>query len=197
MIIGITGTLAAGKGTIVEFLKEKDFKHYSARGFLIKEIEKRGMPVNRDSMLIVANDLRAKYSSSYIAEQLYTMAKNDGGNCVLESLRTPGEIYALKEKDEFYLFAVDADKKLRYNRAMLRSNESDNVTFEKFILQEEKETTSNNPSNSNVRKCIELADYKFENNGTLEELKNKVEKVLEEINSKKKVYKINEAIDLT
>ena len=33
------------------------------------------MPVNRDSMVSVANDLRATYSPSYIAEQLYEQAK--------------------------------------------------------------------------------------------------------------------------
>jgi len=34
MIIGITGTLGAGKGTIVEILKKKWFGHYSVREFL-------------------------------------------------------------------------------------------------------------------------------------------------------------------
>lgn len=37
-IIGITGTLGAGKGTIVEYLKDKKgFAHFSVREFL-KEI---------------------------------------------------------------------------------------------------------------------------------------------------------------
>ena len=31
MIIGLTGTLRAGKGTLVEVLKENDFEHYSVR----------------------------------------------------------------------------------------------------------------------------------------------------------------------
>ena len=56
-VIGITGTLGAGKGTIVDYLvQHKDFQHLSVRAFLIQEIQKRGMPVNRDSMVIVAND---------------------------------------------------------------------------------------------------------------------------------------------
>jgi len=42
IIIGITGTLGAGKGTVVEYLQEKGFRHYSARGFITKEVEKRG-----------------------------------------------------------------------------------------------------------------------------------------------------------
>ena len=36
-IIGITGTIGAGKGTIVDYLvKQKNFKHYSVRNFLIE-----------------------------------------------------------------------------------------------------------------------------------------------------------------
>ena len=53
IIIGITGTLGAGKGTIVDYLiKTKGFTHYSVRAFITKEIEKRKLPVNRDSMVI-------------------------------------------------------------------------------------------------------------------------------------------------
>ena len=189
MIIGITGTLAAGKGIIVDFLKKKGFKHYSVRELLIKEIEKRNMPVNRDSMVFVGNALRIENSPSYIAEELYKMAKENGANAVIESLRTPGEIHSLKKKDEFYLFAVDADRRLRYDRAMLRANESDNVSFEKFVEQEETEMISEDPNKQNISKCIEIANYKFENNGSLEELHSQVERVLEEINSKEKIYK--------
>ena len=66
MIIGITGTLGAGKGTIVGFLKERGFSHYSVREFLIEEINRRGLEANRDSMILVANDLRANFGGSYI-----------------------------------------------------------------------------------------------------------------------------------
>ena len=46
-IIGITGTLAAGKGTVVEYLVERKwFAHYSVRGFLTEEIKKRNLPLD-------------------------------------------------------------------------------------------------------------------------------------------------------
>ena len=71
LIIGITGTIGAGKGTIVDYLvSRKGFKHYSVRAFIAVEIERRGMPVNRDSMVIVANDLRREHSPSYITDEL-------------------------------------------------------------------------------------------------------------------------------
>lgn len=42
LIIGITGTIGAGKGTVSDYLvNKKGFKHFSVREFLIKEINKR------------------------------------------------------------------------------------------------------------------------------------------------------------
>ena len=99
LIIGITGTLGAGKGTIVDYLiEEKGFKHFSVRAFISEEIKKRGMEVNRDSMTSVANDLRAQHSPAYIAEQLYEKAIKSKKNSVIESLRTSGEVELLQSK---------------------------------------------------------------------------------------------------
>ncbi len=185
LIIGITGTLSAGKGTIANFLVEKEgFKHYSVREFLVKEIKKRQMPVNRDSMVIVGNDLRKKNSPGYIAETLFERAKNSGKNCVIESLRTAGEITTLRNKGKFYLFAVDADPMVRYERGSERKSSTDKISFQEFIDNEKIEMTSEDPNNQNLSKCISMADYVFENNGTFEELHKKVEDVLNGIRRK-------------
>lgn len=178
MIIGITGTLGAGKGTIVEYLKKKGFKHYSVRAFITEEIERRGMPVNRDNMVSVGNDLRAKHGSSYCVEQLYERAKKEKGDCVIESIRTPGEANALKKKGKSYLFAVDANPRTRYSRVTKRCTSTDNVSFDVFIENERREMTSTDPNKQNISKVIEMADFTFENNGTIGELNKKVEKVL-------------------
>jgi hypothetical protein len=38
-IIGITGTLGAGKGTVVDYLiKQKNFRHYSISGYLKEKV---------------------------------------------------------------------------------------------------------------------------------------------------------------
>ena len=182
LIIGITGTLGAGKGTIVEYLTEKSFAHFSVRSYLIELIEARNMPVNRDSMVIIANELRAKFTPSYVTDQLYYKAKETGKNCVIESIRTPGEIDSLREKDNFILFAIDAVPEKRYERIVIRNSETDNISFDTFVENEQREMNSNDPNKQNLRKCIEMADYKFNNNGTIEELYLEVEKVLKLIN---------------
>jgi dephospho-CoA kinase len=181
IIIGITGTLGAGKGTVVDYLTTKGFIHYSARDFISREIEQRGLPVNRDSMTMVANDMRSIHSPSYIAEMLYDEAASAGKNAVIESLRTEGEILSLRQKGNFYLLAVDADPKLRYERIILRASETDKISFEKFLADEEREMHSNDSNKQNLARCIELADERLMNNGTKDNLRIQVDGMLEKI----------------
>jgi dephospho-CoA kinase len=186
IIIGITGTLGAGKGTIVEYLTEKKgFEHYSVRAYLIEEIEKRKLLVNRDSMMSVANDLRAKYSPSYIVEQLFEKAAKSEKNCIIESIRTPGEVDALKAKGRFFLFAIDAPAILRYKRIQKRNSETDNVSFETFLENEKREMQSTDPNKQNISKCIEMADYLFENDNAINKLQDNVNAIISNI------FKIN------
>jgi len=179
LIIGITGTLGAGKGTIVDYLKEKkNFSHYSVRAYLIKEIEKQGLPVNRDSMTSVANELRSKHHPAYIVEALYRQAEQAGENAIIESIRTPGEVDFLRKQGNFYLFAVDADPKTRYERIRQRASETDHIDFETFVANETREMTTSDPNKQNLGKCIRMADFRFDNNGNIEALYTEVDRVL-------------------
>jgi dephospho-CoA kinase len=182
IIIGITGTLGAGKGTVVEYLeKEKGFDHYSVRAFLLKDIRRRGMAENRDSMVVVANELRRINGPSYVTDQLYNEAVAIGKNCIIESIRTPGEIDSLRKKGQFYLFAVDADPGVRYKRITARSSETDNISFETFTENETREMSATDPNKQNLKGCIQQADFVFNNDGSKEDLFREVEKILTQI----------------
>ena len=76
----------------------------------------------------------------------------------------------MREKGNFLLFAVDADPKLRYERIVLRNSETDKITFATFVENEEREMQSNDPNKQNIGKCIELADFTFYNNSSVESL---------------------------
>jgi len=171
IIIGITGTLGAGKGTVVDYLvKEKGFRHYSVRAFLLEKIRELGMPENRDSMLAVGNMLRAEHGPSYAVDQLFLRALESGGNAVIESVRTTGEVASLRQKGRFVLLAVDADPKVRYERIVLRNSETDKVSFKTFMENEQRESVSDDPGVPNLPACIQLADHVILNNGTIGEL---------------------------
>jgi len=178
MIIGVTGTNGSGKGEVAEYLtNEKNFAHFSARDFIVAEIERRGLPVNRDTMRSVSTDMRAQYGADFIMRTLYNEATAKGGDAVIESIReVPGAEF-LKAHGGV-LIAVDADKKIRYDRIVKRGSSTDRVDFDTFVRQEEMEMQNDDPAKQNIGKVMEMADEKFENNGSLDDLHRQVDTFL-------------------
>ncbi len=178
MIIGITGTIGAGKGTAVEYLMQtKGFAHYSVRDFLMEEIDRQGLPRDRDSMREVGNALRLTHSPSYLMEVAHAKALADGGDALIESVRAIKEAEFLKANGAF-LLAVDADRKVRYERIHARGSSTDHVDFDTWVAQEEQELASTDPNEMNVIGVMQMADARIENDGTLEELHRKVDAAL-------------------
>eukprot|EP00667_Euglena_gracilis_P015297 EG_transcript_15920 len=181
-VLGITGTLGAGKGTIVDMLsKEENYTHYSVRAYLIDCLQEKGLPVNRDTMTQLANDLRAANTPAFIVEQLHRRAVRDGGDCIIESIRTVGEVTALRALGNFHLLAVDADPRVRYERAFARGSETDSVSFETFLANEQREMANTDPNKQNLAACMGMADFRFDNSGTQDELFRQVREALASI----------------
>jgi dephospho-CoA kinase len=186
IIIGITGTLGAGKGTIVDYLQDRfHFEHFSVRQYLTDILISQGIEPNRDNFTILANRLRSENNSpSFLIEKLYEEAEKSNKNCIIESIRTVGEIKVLREKGDFYLLAVDAEPKLRYDRIVLRKSETDRIDFETFIANEQREFNSEDPNKQNLSACIKEADFILENNTDLQNLQNQVDQIIAKIEIK-------------
>ncbi len=181
MIIGIAGSFGAGKGAVVEYLvAQKNFRHFSASGFITEEVKRRQLPVNRDSMIVVANELRAAHGPAYIIETLYTLAHSAGGDVVIEALRAVAEVRKIKELGGFVI-GVDATSKIRYERTCVRGSEKDTVSYEKWLTQEELENNPDDPTKQNIFGALQESDRIILNDGSLLELHAKIEDLLKEI----------------
>lgn len=180
MVIGITGTIGAGKGAVVEYLKTQGFAHYSVRDVLLEEVARRGLPPDRPSLRDVGNELRELYSPSYLVEHAYADAIEKGGDAIIESVRAYGEAEFLKGKGAI-LLAVDADEQIRYGRIHARGLSTDAVDFDTWKAQEARELSSPETHGQNVLGVMQIADYHMLNNGTLEEMRTEADRFLARI----------------
>ncbi len=179
MLIGITGTDGAGKGTVVDYLvKHKGFAHYSARAIWIEELTKRGEEATRANMRLIANEMREKYGNDFLITYYLQKIQEDGTDKeIIESIRTVAEATTLKAHGGI-LIAVDADERVRYERVQGRRSETDQVSFEQFRAHEELEAHDPNPHGMQKQKVIAMADYTIMNNGSIKELYQSIEATL-------------------
>lgn len=185
MVLGLTGSFGAGKGAAVEYLVEqKGFVHFSARAFIVEEVLKRNLSVDRDSMIFIGNELRKEFGPAHIIDALFERAQKEHGDVVIESLRAVGEVKSIKEHGGFVL-GVDADPQVRYQRAFERGSETDKVSFEKWCEQEKEENNTEDPYKQNIFGALQLSDAVVQNDGSFEELYAQIDEALEKFSTLK------------
>jgi len=184
MLIGIAGTHGAGKGTVVQILKERGFVHCSAREIFLEELRKRGLYADRESIGAMANELRKQHGVAYVVQEYLKRHDPAIEDVIIESIYTQGEVDAIREA-EGHVLAVTADADIRYERIRHRMSETDRVTKEEFLKKQEAELNSPDTAKQNIRTVMEQADFTISNNDTLEALRVEIEQVLEKIDEKR------------
>jgi dephospho-CoA kinase len=179
MLIGITGTDGAGKGTVVEYLvKQKGYLHFSSRGCLTRELNRRGLSAIRAHLRDVGNELRATYGDGYlVARALAEVNQSAWQYLIIESIRAVAEVEALHHAGGI-LLAVDADARIRYDRIVGRASASDQVSYDEFVAHEALEMNDPDPHGMQKARVMAMADFTIMNNGSVEALEQEIERVL-------------------
>ncbi len=182
MIIGLTGTLAAGKGTVAEYLIGRGFQYYSLSDELRLLLREKGINPTRDNLTKAGNELRRKYGPDFLAELAIKRLRGapSVASAVVDSIRNIGEIAALRELKDFCLVSVDAPVDIRYERARKRNSERDPKSFSQFLVQEKREMAGKD-TDQQLAACIAAADFTILNDGDYRKLYNEIERVVAEI----------------
>lgn len=185
MIIGLTGTLAAGKDTLADYLCEQGFTHISLSQILRKMATSEGISITLENLTKLGNSIEEKYGPGYLAKKALEEIKQVKGDSVISSIRQPSEIDFLKSVENFYLVFVDADPKVRFERLKERGRQGDSKNLEDFIKTEKKQMDGKS-GGMNLSECKKLADYVIQNDSTKENFIAEFEGILNEIRERAK-----------
>lgn len=176
VIIGIVGHPSSGKDTVSHYLASKSFHHISCGDQLRAEMKKLDLPLDRPSIRQFVTEKRKSIGAFYPVNLILDEITD---KTVISGFRNVAEVQYLKDrfKDTFKLIAVEAPLQARYQRALLRNREGDNISFTDFKAHEEAEKNTN-PESHEVDMVMAQADYTIENNGTLEDLHKKIDELL-------------------
>lgn len=187
MIIGLTGPICAGTDTLAEILqKEFGFLWIAYSDILRGELKKRNVELTRKNLQDIGDELRKNEGNGVLSKRIIEQIKF-GENYVIGNIRNPGEVEVMREKyaGKFMLVKIDASQELRFQRLLQRRREKDPQTFEEFKKVEERDFGENEESYGQQHNAVfALADKVIENNLTLEELRDKVKKLVEELDIK-------------
>ena len=181
MIIGLTGKMAAGKGTVAGYLVEQGYVYHSLSDVLRGELERRGVPESIPNLIDVGNELRTIEGPGVLGKRILKMIQDaDENKALADSIRHPAEIQALRHIQEFYLIGVDAPQAIRYKRMAARGRSGDEMTFDQF-QENDKQLKSDDPNSQQILDCLKQADYTIVNEGSLDELRQKIDSILKEM----------------
>lgn len=185
MIIGLTGPNASGKGVVASHLIKRGFVYLSLSDILREELTKRGERPERESLYAFGNELRRKKGPGILAEKILERITT-GDSYVIDSIRHPSEANVLRRLSGFHLVCVDAPIEVRFERIRRRGREKDPTTFAYFLELEKRELEGGGEDHQQLAKTMRTADYVIRNDGTLDELREKVDMMISELSDTEK-----------
>ncbi len=180
MIVGIAGPYAAGKGEVVGYLRARGFEAHSLSDVIRDVLTARGEGETRERMIETGRALRAEHGPAVLAERLAANIRS-GGRYVIDSIRHPAEVEALRARAEhFLLLWVDAPVSLRFERLRRRGRSGDPRDEAELATFEARERGgAEELAAQQLDAVLALADLRVWNDGDLDALHRQLERQLE------------------
>jgi dCMP deaminase len=180
IILGISGKNCAGKDTAANYLVQKGFLYYSLSDVIREILIAQSIQPTRENLIRYGTYFREKEGPNFLAKKIIQKLDKTK-NCVIVSIRNIAELEELKKLPKFYFVVIEADEKIRFERMLKRKREGDPKTFEEFKRLEELEF-SNNSAGQQLHLVLKKADFYIQNNGSIKELYQKINELLEKLN---------------
>ncbi len=173
MLVGLTGRNASGKSTLVSWFSERGLTSVSCSDSIRTWLSDQGIETTREALIEGGRELRRNGGAGVLAEMLLEIL--DGEDAVVDSIRTPAEVEALRCRGDFVLIEVRADEESRWQRMTARGRSGDPIEKEVFLSQEEAEAKSEDEAGQALDATAAMADITVLNDGSIEDLEGKLE----------------------
>ena len=173
-LIGLTGTNGAGKGEAASFFVENGYAYFSLSDVVREELGKDNQEVTRNNLIRMGNALRQQFSPDILARRV---AEKITEKSVIDSIRNPKEVEFFQSQKSFILLAIDAPAEQRFQRVKERGRKESASSLEEFLAKEAEEMGTEE-SRQQLLACMDMADHTIINDGTIDELRKKLEKFL-------------------
>lgn len=169
-VLVLLGKARSGKDTVADFIvKEFGYTKFVFSSVLEEELKRQGKTVSKQAMALLGDELREKHGMDYIAVKLLEKVKNEK-KIVFVGARSVEEVLLIKKKfPQAKLVLVEADESNRFGRRTSTESDSFEGFLERDKIDEEKK---------GMKKLFVLADFKLENNGSVEELSKKTRQLM-------------------
>jgi len=179
-IIAFVGAPASGKTEAANVARELGIPVISMGDVIREELKRRGLPLTDENAGKVGDELRQKDGMDAVARRCIPMiraASKAADVVVVEGVRGIAEVEAFKREfgDDFLLVRVEASFPTRYERIKRRGRGDDALSPEEFRRREEREMSWG------MAEAMKIADIAVENESSLEEFKEEIKKLLENI----------------
>jgi len=179
IILGLAGEMASGKGAVTDFI----VKNHNAKNFrfstILRDISNRlYLEETRENLQKMSTVLRENFGQDVLSLAIAKEVKNSEDEIlVIDGVRRLSDIKFLKDLLGFKLIYIEADIEKRFQRISVRGENSDDntKTFEQFKKELEQE------SETQIRGLKNDADYIINNNGSFEELHNRVDEIIKQL----------------
>ena len=179
MLVGLTGRYASGKTTVVQWFANRGVQTMSCSDSIRRWLSEEGIEESRDSLIEGGRELRRRGGAGILAEML--LDELSGGDAVIDSIRTPSEVEALRVREDFVLIEILAGIDSRWQRSQERARPGDPSDKATFISQEKSEEVALDAAGQALVATAEMADLALYNNGSIEDLHSNLEDLVERL----------------
>jgi dephospho-CoA kinase len=176
IILGLVGEIASGKDVTKKYLEDNYGANCHRFSTILRDLLGRlYMRVTRENMQNISTVLRAQFGEDLLAKIITEDVKNDPHEIVVvDGIRRAADMVYLKTLPAFHLISIGVEPKIRYDRLVKRHENDDDATktYDQFLADGKKETELEIPQ------VMATADFKLDNNGTLKDLYNQIEKII-------------------